>query len=243
MNPAAAVIPVRYDSKRFPGKALAPILGKPMIQWTYEGVSRARMVDRVVIATDDRRIEEAARAFKAEVIMTSPAHGSGTERAAEAMQVIDNKIIINVQGDEPTITGPSIDSLVEALHDETVPMASLMSKVHDLGLIDNPNMVKVLVDMEGYALYFSRSPLPYRAADFFYLHIGVYGFQRDFLLRFPRLRPSRLERAEKLEQLRVLENGLRIKMIEVSHPALSVDSPQDIIRVEEFLRKKGHDKN
>lgn len=243
MKRATAVIPVRYDSQRFPGKALAPILGRPMIQWTYEGVCQARLVDRVIIATDDHRIQEAARGFGAEVVMTSRDHGTGTERAAEVSQVVDNKIIINIQGDEPAIFGGSVDSLVEALQDETIPMASLMTRVADVRLVDNPNMVKVVVDSAGYALYFSRSPLPYRAADFFFLHVGVYGFQRDFLLRFPRLGPSRLEAAEKLEQLRVLENGSRIRMIEISHPALSVDSPRDIIRVEEFLRKKGHDQN
>lgn len=241
MKRAAAVIPVRYDSNRFPGKALAPILGKPMIQWVYEGVKQARLVDRVIIATDDRRIQEAARGFGVEAVMTSRDHGSGTERTAEVSQDIDNKIIIDIQGDEPMITGRLVDSLVEVLQDEVISMASLMTRVDDLGLIDDPNMVKVVVDREGYALYFSRSPLPYQASDFFYLHIGIYGFQRDFLLRFSGLRPSRLETAEKLEQLRVLENGFRIRMIEVSHPALSVDTPQDIIRVEEILRKKGHD--
>jgi 3-deoxy-manno-octulosonate cytidylyltransferase (CMP-KDO synthetase) len=238
---AAAVIPVRHDSRRFPGKALAPILGKPMIQWVYEGVRKAHLVDRVIIATDDRRILEAAQGFGAESVMTSQDHASGTDRTAEVAQDIDNKIIINIQGDEPMISGRVVDSLTEALQDESLPMASLMTKVSELGMIDDPNMVKVVVDKEGYALYFSRSPLPYQAADFFYLHIGVYGFQRDFLLRFSGLRPSRLETAEKLEQLRVLENGFRIKMIEVPHPALSVDTPQDIIRVEEILRKKGHD--
>jgi 3-deoxy-manno-octulosonate cytidylyltransferase (CMP-KDO synthetase) len=139
------------------------------------------------------------------------------------------------------ITGRMIDSLVEALQDEALPMASLMARVDDVGLIDDPNMVKVVADNEGYALYFSRSPLPYRAADFFYLHIGIYGFQRNFLQRFSELPSSRLEKTEKLEQLRVLENGFRIRMLEVPYPALSVDTPQDIIGVEEILRKKGHD--
>jgi 3-deoxy-manno-octulosonate cytidylyltransferase (CMP-KDO synthetase) len=238
---AAAVIPVRHDSRRFPGKALAPILGKPMIRWVYEGVRQARLVDRVIVATDDPRIQEAAQGFGAEAVMTSRDHRSGTDRAAEVAQNVDNKIIINIQGDEPMISGRMVDSLTEALQDESIPMASLMTKVNDLGLIDDPNMVKVVVDKEGYALYFSRSPLPYQATDFFYLHIGVYGFQRDFLLRFSGLKASRLETAEKLEQLRVLENGFRIRMIEVPHPALSVDTPQDIIRVEEILRKQGHD--
>jgi 3-deoxy-manno-octulosonate cytidylyltransferase (CMP-KDO synthetase) len=238
---AAAVIPVRYDSKRFPGKALAPILGKPMIQWVYQGVKQARLVDRVIIATDDRRIHDAAKDFGAQALMTSRDHGSGTERTAEVAQNIDNNIIISVQGDEPLISGGLVDRLVEALQNEDIPMGSLMTRVRELGLIDDPNMVKVVIDREGNALYFSRSPLPHRAEDFFYLHIGIYGFQRDFLLGFSGLRPSRLERAEKLEQLRVLENGWRIKMIEVSHPALSVDTPQDIIKVEQILRKKGHD--
>ncbi len=241
MKQAAAVIPVRHDSRRFPGKALAPILGKPMIQWVYEGVTQAQFVDKVIIATDDQRIQEAAKDFGAEAVMTSREHGSGTDRTAEVAQAVDNKIVINIQGDEPMISGRMVDSLIEALQNESVPMASLMTKVSDLGLNENPNMVKVVVDREGNALYFSRSPLPYQAADFFYLHIGVYGFQRDFLLRFSGLRPSRLEAAEKLEQLRVLENGFPIRMIEVPHPALSVDTPQDIIRVEEILRKQGHD--
>lgn len=241
MNRAAAVIPVRYDSQRFPGKALAPILGKPMLQWVYEGVKEARQIDKVIIATDDRRILQAAQAFGAVAVMSSRDHGSGTERAAEVAQNIDNNIIINVQGDEPLVSGRMIDSLVEMMADKDNVMASLMTRVDEVVSINDPNMVKVAVDKDGYALYFSRSPLPYRASDFFHLHIGIYGFQRDFLLRFPGLRPSRLERTEKLEQLRVLENGFRIRMIEVPHPALSVDTPQDIIMVEEILTKRFHD--
>ncbi len=241
MKRAAAVIPVRYGSTRFPGKALAPILGKPMIQWVYEGVKQARLVDRIIIATDDRRIQEAGQAFGAEAVMTSRDLNSGTERAAHVAQNIDNKIVINIQGDEPMITGPLVDRLVEELQEEALPMASLMTRVVDVGLIDDPNMVKVVSDKEGYALYFSRSPLPYQTADFFYLHIGIYGFQRDFLLRFSELPPSRLEKTEKLEQLRVLVNGFRIRMLEVLHPALSVDTPRDIIGVEDILKKRGHD--
>lgn len=241
MKRAAAVIPSRYDSRRFPGKALAPVLGRPMIQWVYEGVRQARLVDSVVLATDDRRIFDAAKSFGAAAVMTSREHGSGTERAAEVAQNIDNKIIINIQGDEPLITGELIDGLVEALQDESIPMASLMTRVVDLSHIDDPDMVKVVADKDGSALYFSRSPLPHRSVDFFYLHIGAYGFQRNFLLRFPGLPPSRLEQTEKLEQLRVLENGFRIRMIEVPHPALSVDTPQDIIKVEEVLKKRVHD--
>jgi len=237
---AAAVIPARYESTRFPGKPLALILGKPMIQRVYEGVREARLVDRIIIATDDERIRGAAASFGAETRMTSAAHKSGTERAAEIAQIIDNNIIINVQGDEPLVTGKLVDSLVEALQDETVPMASLMAKVQDLRLQSSPHINKVITDKNGFALYFSRAPIPYQASDFFYQHIGIYGYQRDLLIEFAKLKPSRLERLERLEQLRALENGWRIKMVEAPQPTLSVDLPGDIIKVEELLKKKKH---
>jgi 3-deoxy-manno-octulosonate cytidylyltransferase (CMP-KDO synthetase) len=234
---AAAVIPARFQSTRFPGKPLALILGKPMLRWVYEAVRQAGTVERVLIATDDSRIGDAAAGFGADVVMTSPDHSCGTDRVAEVAECLPHSIILNVQGDEPLVTSGEIDRLVEVLQDPCIPMASLMMKVHDVGLICDPHLVKVVVDGDGYALYFSRSPLPYLSDDFFYLHSGIYGFQRDFLLQFSRLPDSRLERIEKLEQLRVLENGRRIKMIETAHPALRVDTPQDIIRVEEFLKQ------
>lgn len=237
---AAAIIPVRYQSSRFPGKPLALILGKPMIQRVYDGVLEARLVDRIIVATDDERILRAAKSFGAEAVLTSGSHNSGTERAAEVAQNIDNNIIINVQGDEPLVTGGSVDSLVEALQDEDVRMASLMAKVFDLDLLSDPNINKVVTDQDNFALYFSRSPVPYQASDFFYQHIGIYGYKKDFLVEFAKMKPSRLERLERLEQLRALENGCRIKMVEAPSPTLSVDAPGDIIKVEEFLRKKGH---
>jgi 3-deoxy-manno-octulosonate cytidylyltransferase (CMP-KDO synthetase) len=237
---AAAVIPVRYQSSRFPGKPLALILGKPMIQRVYEGVRQARLLDRIIVATDDQRILEASRAFGAEVVLTSKDHNSGTERVAEAAQIIDNSIIINVQGDEPLVVGGLVDALVEALQDDRVKMASLMVKVFELDQMANPNICKVVTDREDFALYFSRAPVPHQAADFFFQHIGIYGYRRDFLLEFAATSPSRLERLEKLEQLRALENGCRIKMVEAPERILSVDTPGDIIKVEEFLRSKGH---
>ena len=240
MKQAAAIIPARYASTRFPGKPLALILGRPMIQRVYDGVREARLVDRVIIATDDERIREAARVFGAEAWLTSGTHNSGTERAAEVSQAVDNNIIINIQGDEPLVTGGLIDSLVEALQSEQVRMASLMARVHDLDLLANPNIFKVVTDKDGFALYFSRAPLPFQASDFFYQHIGIYGYKKDFLAEFAGMKPSRLERLERLEQLRALENGCRIKMVEALSPTLSVDTPGDIIKVEEFLRKKGH---
>lgn len=241
MRTAAGIIPVRYQSNRFPGKPLAPILGKPMIQWVYEGAKKSRLLRDVIIATDDERIFDAARKFGAPVAMTSPVHISGTERVAEVAQKIDESIIVNIQGDEPLVEGEMIDKLVEALQDDSIPMASLMTRVSDLEKLHDRNNVKVVVDRKDFALYFSRSPLPSGVADFFFLHIGIYGYQREFLFQFCRLPPSRLEGAEKLEQLRALENGYGIKMMEILSPTLSVDVPQDIINVEKALKKRIHE--
>ncbi len=238
MKIASAVIPARYKSERFPGKPMAIILGKPMIQRVYEGVRQAKLIDRVIIATDDERILRTALGFGAEAVMTSASHRSGTERAAEVAQNMDISFIINVQGDEPLVTGEMIDHLVKVLRTSAAPMVSLMAKVRDVGLIHQEHIVKVVMDKHGYALCFSRSPLPYQASDFFYQHIGIYGYQREFLLEFARMKPTRLELAEKLEQLRALENGYKIKMLEIRSPTLSVDVPADIIRVEDILKKR-----
>lgn len=209
-----------------------------MLQWVFEGVRQAKFVQKIIIATDDERIFQAAEEFGAEAVMTSSLHNSGTERAAEVAAKLDSPIIINVQGDEPLLTGDMIDRMVEALQEESLPMASLMTKVSNLSLMQNTHLVKVVVNKNRDALYFSRAPLPYQAADYFFLHIGIYGFQRDFLLGLAKIPPSRLEMEEGLEQLRVLENGYRIRMIEISAPTLSVDTPPDIIKVEELLRKR-----
>lgn len=241
MDHAVGIIPARYGSSRFPGKPLATILGKPMIQWVYEGARASKRLSRVIIATDDARIFDAGLSFGAEVAMTSPDHASGTDRAAEVAANIKASVIVSIQGDEPLLDGAMLDALVEAFDDASLPMASLMAKVPEVGLIDDPNIVKVVVDREGYALCFSRSPLPRGAQDFFYQHVGIYGYRREFLLGFKSLPASRLEKIERLEQLRALENGIRIKMIEIPRPTLSVDTPRDIIGVEEFLRARFHE--
>lgn len=241
MKLATGIIPARYDSKRFPGKHLAVILGKSIIQRVYEQAQTANLLQRIIIATDDERIFQASQAFGAEVLMTSPLHNSGTERAAEIAEKINTPIIINIQGDEPLLRGKMIDDLVIALQDETIPMATLAAKVKDLSLINEKNIVKAVLDKNGFALYFSRSPLPFQASDYFWQHIGIYGYQRDFLLEFSQLSASRLETTEKLEQLRVLENGYKIKIIETSSPTLSVNTPQDIIRIENFLKQRTND--
>ena len=238
MTSAAAVIPARFQSMRFPGKPLALIMGKPMIQWVYEGARQSRVLNRVIIATDDRRIYDAALGFGAEARMTSADHVSGTERAAEVAETLDDDIIVNLQGDEPLITAEAIDSLVSGIAGSGMMMASLMAKVTDLELLEDPHVVKVVTDKSGKALYFSRSPLPYRATDYFYQHIGIYSYRRNYLLSLAKMSPTRLELQEKLEQLRVLEHGGNIRMIEIDRPTLSVDTPQDIIKVETFLRNK-----
>ena len=168
--------------------------------------------------------------------MTSPGHNSGTERIAEVTKKIRTPIIINIQGDEPLLEGEMIDDLVESLQDETIPMATLITKVKDLDLLHDINIVKVIRDKKSFALYFSRSPLPFKAQDYFLQHIGIYGYQKEFLLKFNELPPSRLERIENLEQLRALEYGYNIKVVETQFLTLSVDTPQDIIKVENFLK-------
>jgi len=234
---ATGIIPARYRSERFPGKALAHILGKPMIQRVYEAARTAKYLEQVILATDDESIFQEARDFGAEVLMTSSRHVSGTDRVAEVAEKTKNQIIINIQGDEPLIRGEAIDGLVEALQDKDIPMATLAVRESDLSLLDDSSVVKVVPDINGFALYFSRSPLPHEASEFFWRHIGVYGYQKDFLLKLCAMPPSTLEKAEKLEQLRALENGFRIKIIESRFSSLSVDFPEDIIKVEKLLKE------
>ncbi|NOR15527.1 MAG: 3-deoxy-manno-octulosonate cytidylyltransferase, partial [Candidatus Aminicenantes bacterium] len=211
------MIPVRYGSRRFPGKPLAPILGKPMVQWVYQNARRAALLSRVVVATDDQRILEAARGFGAEAVLTSTEHVSGTDRVAEVADRLDVPIILNIQGDEPLLDPAMLDSLVEALQDVSIPMATLVRKNTDLSRIQDENVVKVVRDVQGNALYFSRSPLPFQAKNYFWEHVGLYGFQRPFLLELKSLTPSKLEKEERLEQLRVLEHGFKINVLETTH--------------------------
>lgn len=241
MARAVGIIPVRYGSTRFPGKPLALILGRPMIQWVYEGARQAALLERVIIATDDERIAAAGRAFGAEIALTSPDCASGTDRVAEVAAGLACDFVLNIQGDEPLVRGDMLDNLVRGLAEGGAPMATLAARVEDLTLLDDPHVVKVVADAAGRALYFSRSALPHGCSDYFYQHIGIYGYRRDFLLGYKDLPPSRLERAEKLEQLRALEAGRPIRLVEIPRPTLSVDTPADIIKVERFLEKKPHE--
>jgi len=238
---ATGIIPARYGSTRFSGKPLALILGKPMIQMVYERAKRAKFLEQVIVATDDERIMNACAGLGIAARLTSASIGSGTERVAEVARELGASLVVNIQGDEPLLDPGMIDALVEALQDESIIMASLMTSVMDRAAFKDKNRVKVVVDKDGFALYFSRAPIPYQPQKGFFQHIGIYGFKAEFLFRFCGLPPSELEKAERLEQLRALENGYRIKMIETPFSTLSVDSPQDIIEVEKLLRKRRND--
>lgn len=236
-----AIIPARYESTRFPGKPLALIGQRPMIAHVYERARQVPGIDRVLVATDDDRIAAAVRDFGGEVEMTSPHHPSGTDRIAEVAERIDSDVIINVQGDLPFLESDMVHRTVELMTaDPELPMATVKAAIRDAHELNNPNVVKVVTDRDGYALYFSRSPIPcWRdgapSGVLAYRHIGLYGYRRDFLLRFARMQPTALELAEKLEQLRALESGYRIRVAEVTDGSgVEVDTPQDLERARAF---------
>jgi len=234
-----AIIPARYESMRLPGKPLALIAGKPMIQHVYERTRAVESVDTVLVATDSPRIADAVRGFGGKVVMTSATHASGTDRIAEAAANLDAEIIVNVQGDLPFLGAQIVDAAVEPLHaDPALPMATVKTPIVDAAEITNPNVVKVVSSREGYALYFSRSPVPFwrDATDdvLGYRHIGLYAYRREFLQRFARLPRTALERAEQLEQLRALEWGFRIKVAETPTAGIEVDTPHDLERARAY---------
>ena len=229
------IIPARYGSTRFPGKALAMLNGAPLIQHVYEQARAATRLDDVIVATDDERIVQAVARFGGTAVMTSPTHRSGTDRIAEVVRQRDAQVILNIQGDEPLIAPSQLDQVAEfLLAHRAVPMATLAVPLAQTEDVTSPHVVKVVADQDGYALYFSRAPIP---ACF--KHIGVYGYQREFLLRFPHLAPTPLEQLEQLEQLRALEHGYKIKVLETSHDTIGVDTPEDLKRVELFLAGSG----
>ena len=250
----SAVIPARYGSTRFEGKPLADILGKPMIQYVYEGVRQSKLIDEVIVATDDQRILEAVKSFGGKAVITSPTHFTGTDRVAEVARKLKSEIIVNVQGDEPLIRGTIIDNAIRPLlTDETVPMSTLITRIEEVKDWLNPHIVKVVVDQKNFALYFSRSPIPFprdlnigrlESHPFgtdrplpkkVFKHIGVYVFRREFLLHFSKMKPTPLEKLEKLEQLRALENGYSIKVTPVDYEPICVDTPEDLQKVLTYL--------
>jgi 3-deoxy-manno-octulosonate cytidylyltransferase (CMP-KDO synthetase) len=236
------VIPARHASSRFPGKPLAVIAGKPMIQHVVERVRIAKLPSRIVVATEDQRIKDAVEKFGAEAILTRHDHRTGTDRVAEVAAHLPAEIYINVQGDEPLINPGTVDAVAAAMaEDESIQLATPCSAITHQNEIMDPNVVKVVQDFDANALYFSRAPIPWvrdtgaKVAASHCKHIGLYGYRRAALLEYPTLPPGELERIEQLEQLRWLENGFRIHMVETEYDAVSVDVPADVERVEKLL--------
>jgi 3-deoxy-manno-octulosonate cytidylyltransferase (CMP-KDO synthetase) len=238
------VIPARYGSTRLPGKPLVSLAGQPMIQRVYERAKSAQNVGRVIVATDDQRIVKAVEAFGGEARMTRAEHRTGTERVAEVAAHVEGEIFVNVQGDEPLLDPVAVETAVQALLEE--PMAAISTvatPIRTPGDIMDPNAVKVVLDFDGNALYFSRAPVPWvrdtasKIQVRHLKHLGLYAFQREALLEYPTLPQGELEKIEQLEQLRWLENGWKIRVAEVEHDAVSVDVPEDVARVEKLLQK------
>lgn len=244
MLKAIGVIPARWGATRFEGKVLANLIGKPVIQHVWESARKAKTLDDLIVACDDERIMKVVESFGGKAVYTSPDQPSGTDRLAEVVNPIEVKIAVNIQGDEPLIKPIMIDNLVIALENEKVAqMATMIKKIEDDSELTNSNVVKAVVDKNGYALYFSRYAIPYNRTGekdasrrpVYYKHIGLYAFTKDFLFTFRNLPKSSLENAEKLEQLRVLEYGYRIKVVETRFDTVGVDRPEDLKRAEEAL--------
>ena len=239
-----AVIPARYESSRFPGKPLAGIAGKPMIQHVYERARQARRVSKVLVATDDERILQAVKEFGGEAVPTRRDHRTGTERIAEVALHHPAAIYVNVQGDEPLIDPRTIEGLIEAMQSEAVDVATACAAITDPAEIIDVNINKVVMDFDGNALYFSHAPIPWvrdskaPVAAHHWKHVGIYGYRREALLEYPTMPPGELERLEQLEQLRWLENGYRIRVVETEYNPVSVDVPADVARVEGLLKAR-----
>ena len=238
----AVIIPARMGSMRFPGKVLADLGGKPVIQHVWENAMQSK-ADLVMVAADDVRVEQAVKAFGGNVVMTKPSHPSGSDRVWEAAQSNDAELIVNVQGDEPFLPHEVIDDLIDAMHGPDAPaMGTVVLPCSRADIAANPNLPKVVLTSDDYALYFSRSMIPYLREGGeeteVYRHWGIYAYRRETLAKFVSLPEGRLERCEKLEQLRALENGIRIKVIKTSFDSIGIDTPDDLVRAQEFLARR-----
>ncbi len=242
---AIGVIPARWASTRFEGKMLASLNGRPLIEHVWRQAKKSSILEEVLIACDDQRILDAAKSFGAKVVMTDKNHESGTDRIAQAVLNISTQVVINIQGDEPLIDPLVIDSLAEVLlADESLSMATVIKRIAREEEFQNSNVVKVVIDGHHNALYFSRSPIPYNrekklfSEGIYYKHLGLYGYRKDFLLGFKNLPFSYLEATEKLEQLRVLQAGYKIKTLETQHETIGVDTPEDLGVVARLMKGK-----
>ena len=240
------IIPARYGSTRLAAKALADILGKPMIQHIYERAKEASVLDEVIVATDDERMKKVVSDFGGKAVLTSQQHSSGTERLTEVIFEEDVKVIVNIQGDEPLIHPSMINDVAYALlENKELVMSTLKYRITDEKEFDDPNVVKVITDKNNFAVYFSRSPIPNlvrKKKDLdiaLYKHVGIYAYTKDFLLTFKGLKSSRLEEAESLEQLRAIEHGYKIKVLETRHATISVDTQEDLDKVISYLKNSG----
>jgi 3-deoxy-manno-octulosonate cytidylyltransferase (CMP-KDO synthetase) len=239
----AAVIPARYASSRFPGKALAKIMGQPMIIRVLKAVEKSKLIDEVYVATDDLRIKNAVEKAGGRAIMTSAQHKSGTDRIAEAAQEIEADLIVNIQGDEPLIKAESIEQALKPFAEEPELKMSTLKRKISAAEAENPDLVKVITDKDDYAIYFSRSKIPYYRdaggeGQNYFQHIGLYVYRRDFLLKFAEMDRTSLEKAESLEQLRALENGYKIKVLETEAKLIGVDRREDIELVEKEIKAR-----
>jgi len=252
---AVGIIPARYGSTRFPGKPLADLSGKPLIQHVVERAMGAKLLTEVLVATDDERILRAVETFGGKAYITSRDHPSGTDRVAEVARCLRSPLVVNIQGDEPLIAPEMIDQAIGPfLKDKGLQMGTLCKMMEDPVEVSNPHTVKVVFDREGYALYFSRLPIPYHTVQGsrftvqgkepsaishqpfnYYKHIGLYVYRREFLLKLTGLPQTPLERAERLEQLRALEHGFRIKVVETEYDSIGVDTPEDLERVRKLM--------
>ncbi|MFP4016407.1 MAG: 3-deoxy-manno-octulosonate cytidylyltransferase [Halanaerobiales bacterium] len=234
----AAIIPARYESTRFPGKPLAAIKGKPMIEHVFNRVKDIEEIDEVIVATDDKRIMERVKAFGGTAVMTSKELSSGTDRIAEAAADMDVDIVVNVQGDEPLLNQEMVKEAIQPFYeDATIVMSTLKKEIIDKEDINNPNVVKVVTDKNDNAIYFSRNPIPYPRNEgaIYYKHIGLYVYNKQFLIEYSQLEQTPLEKSESLEQLRVLENAYKIRVVETKYNSIGVDVPEDIIKVEKIM--------
>ena len=237
------VIPSRYASTRLEGKPLKDICGHTMVEWVYKRALKSKL-DGVVVATDDERIVDEVKSFGGNVILTRKDHINGTSRIAEVCETYsDYDVIVNIQGDEPLIEPDMINSIIDSfIEDNTIPMSTLKYKLTDMAEIENPNAVKVVTDKNDFAIYFSRSVIPYSRnlnMDNYYKHVGIYGYKRDFVMEYAKMASTPLELSESLEQLRVLENGYKIKVLETPYKIIGVDTQEELERVREYITKNG----